>query len=120
MELANGLDEDCARKTGVKNSCKMFCLEYQSWNCHFLRQEREWEGSEDLMIDVFNLRCLSDLQMDMLSRQLERQIWNSKETSRLETYFQVFISIWMIFRPRSLVEITQVMNIGGKKMSIKD
>lgn len=40
-----------------------------------------------MKMDVLSVRCLLDIQVEMLSRQLERQIWDSTEKSKLETYF---------------------------------
>lgn len=32
-----------------------------------------------MKMDVLSVRCLLDIQVEMLSRQLERQIWDSTE-----------------------------------------
>lgn len=39
----------------------------------------EWEEGEDLKIDVLSLKCLVDIQMEVLSRQLERKKLEFKE-----------------------------------------
>ena len=40
-----------------------------------------------MKMDVLSVRCLLDVQMEMLSRQLERESWDSREKLKLETYF---------------------------------
>lgn len=48
---------------------RFFGLSTKGWNCHFFKDRKEsGRGGEDLKIDVLGLRCLLDIQMEMLSR----------------------------------------------------
>lgn len=47
---------------------RFFGLSTKGWNCHFFKIGKRAGGGEDLKIDVLGLRCLLDIQMEMLSR----------------------------------------------------
>lgn len=59
--LLIGLDVNCERKTRVKSNSRIFWAWAPKNGIAIFFKIEEWEGGEDLKIDVLSLRCLLDI-----------------------------------------------------------
>lgn len=69
---------------------------------------------ESLILVTLSLKCLLNIEMEILRRELDIRIWNSGEWCKLERNLGS-VDTEMVFKAMRLVEITRRVSIENAK-----